>query len=234
MTVRHVLVDFDGVVIKNRAYQKIVEKRIIQYVARSYNIKNMKEAKILNTFLYKKYGHTYWGMNELPPSGTKRITLDDFNKTVYSHDIKKEILMSTNYNIYQDDIDKWEAFCIMLSMSSLDVSIFSNAPKQWCDFFTKPINNKYNVSNLHDVFPVSMEMLKPKPEVYQYIDQNIIKHKPVVFIDDSVMNLSYPMQLSNWTNILFDPQNEQTIQKINDNLYIASDLSKCYDIITYI
>lgn len=234
MLPRHVLVDFDGVIIQNKKCQKVVENRIVQYVARNYNISDIKEARLLNTFLYKKYGHTYWGLRDVPPiRHVNHTTLTDFNSAVYGPGLADEIIEATGgFECFQNDLENWQRFCSLCAGSATQNYIFSNAPKNWCDFFTGCINTKYSVSNLHDYIPDGLELLKPRKEIYQFINQDIVKHQPVVFIDDSVINLAYPLILPNWTNILFDPQNEHPIQKVNNNLYIATDLQRCHEIIT--
>lgn len=224
-----VLVDFDGVILRNKQADVQVAKRAGIYTWRKINsIKshNQKlispnQASDISYNLYKGYGHTLTGLKSI---GVPNCHMKDYNKLVYDT-IDYEKLRKYNNNF--DDMRELINYCIE---HHHEIYFFSNAPYRWMYNILK--DNQDILSSVHDVRKVldinedDENYLKPYAHIYDKINSHFQKEN-IIFIDDNIGNFKPIINNITWTNILFCSSNK----KINNRLYFVDDLVKMINII---
>lgn len=211
-----VLVDFDGVVLRNKRVLEAVKDRVDKYVGKVMRIDDLYKATKVNQYLYKQYGHSLIGLQKV--IGDDAGDVVDFNKFVYE-DIN--IGRDDFYGAKKEIVKDWEPFLNRMECLGMDVHIFSNAPKEWCLNF---IDSKKVNGFVSDNLPNKSEFLKPSYEVYDVVSA-WYWGKQVYFIDDKIQNLvkKHPM----WTNVLFDPNIDCDLVRLDNNLWVIKSLRSC-------
>lgn len=224
-----VLVDFDGVVLRNKTADIQVAKRASIYTwkkineIKSYNHKliSPKQADDISYNLYKGYGHTLSGLKY---TGIPNCHMKDYNKFVYDT-IDYEKIRKFNNDF--DDLRVLIDYCIE---HHHEIYFFTNAPYRWMNNVLK--DNSDILSSVNDVRKVlnidedDENFLKPYSNIYDKINSHFYKEN-IVFIDDNVGNIRPVIDKITWTNILFCNADK----KINNKLYFINDLTKSIHII---
>jgi FMN phosphatase YigB (HAD superfamily) len=224
-----VLVDFDGVVLRNKTADIQVAKRAGIYTWRKmnsikshdHNLISPKQAEDVNYNLYKGYGHTLTGLKH---TGIPNCHMKDYNKLVYDT-IDYEKARSSNNNF--DDLRVLINYCLE---HHHEIYFFSNAPFRWMNNLLK--NDQDILSSVDDIRKVlkisedDETYLKPYSHIYDKINSHFNKEN-IIFIDDNIGNIRPVMNNVAWTNILFCSVNK----KINNKLYFIDDLVKSIDIV---
>ena len=194
------LLDFDGVVLRRHKALNLIAKRCNLYVKRHFSKINYDEAKKLNTYLYKNYGHTLIGLEE---EYSKKIDLEDFNKHVYS-DINYDELFDNIQETHKYDIQDINFLYADSKFHNYSITIFSNAPSAWSYTILKKMGIKESdicILNLYE-----RNLLKPRIEAYKYAEKTltISDEEPFILLDDSSINCKPVIDRKNWSSILFD------------------------------
>lgn len=221
------LLDFDGVVLKNKLADAAVAKRAGVYtwkactkIPRSPNEIGIKHANELCYGVYKGYGHTVTGLKAVGID----CNLAEYNHLVYST-IDYAKLRQVNNNL--DDLRSLLKYC---KDEHILTYIFSNAPEQWIQGMLK--NDADLLEALNDVRGVigvnknDETFLKPKKEVYDAIDARLNGDK-IYFVDDNMVNFTHSLKRPNWINIYCSDFNK----KIKNNMYIANGIHGVMDIV---
>jgi FMN phosphatase YigB (HAD superfamily) len=224
-----VLVDFDGVVLKNKLADKSVAKR-----AGIYTWKKINNHKPINNYnispsqaddmcynLYKGYGHTLTGLKHI---GINDCNMKEYNKLIYDTiDYKKVCRENNNF----DDMRILINYC---HECQYEIFFFSNAPYRWMSNILK--NDEDILSSVDDVRRVlginedDDNFIKPQSSIYDKINSHFNKEN-IVFIDDNIGNIKPVINNVTWTNIVFSSANK----KINNRLFFADSLERVTDII---
>ena len=216
------LVDFDGVIIRNKRVQDRVVKGINGYVSQALYINSPKVTERINSYLYSTYGHTMIGLDKVAGHDLAG-SLQDFNKFVYDNiDISQEDFISI-----KPEVTQWKEFIAKLRLSNIPVYIFSNAPRNWCLNF---IDQSDVAGFIMDNLPQDAAYLKPELKIFETLHSWFQNHE-VYFIDDKIHNMKHTVQKDNWTNIVFDEHQPRESFKLQDRLYVTRTLDACADII---
>lgn len=210
------LVDFDGVILKNTKPNKIILKRIENYVSQQLGIKNDKLIKSINKQLYQACNHTIYGLKVLDCIDTD---LSTFNKNIYSN-------LDVEWKLDDNEIRNWENFYNFMYIKNIPIYIFSNAPKTWCNHFIKDYNVQYINDHISSYPPVIFpkdELLKNDINLYQAITNKFNKHN-IIFFDDNFANLKPVLKHPKWTSVLINDDADFTF-KLNNGMYIMKELS---------
>jgi hypothetical protein len=191
------LLDVDGVIIRDRVLLDHVKNNAIRYVRTK--IPDHHNAARLNSLLYKAYGHTAIGIER-----EYGIDAKDFDSNVYN-----PILLShlTDFIENSEDFKNDSKIIQKILSMGFDVELFSNAPLTW----TEPIKRSIDERIKNGVYS--------KPELKTYVKFN--PYKEYVFVDDKVCNLMPSLFFKNWTPVHFSEHVEFTsIPTINslDNI----------------
>lgn len=228
MNKKLVLIDFDGVILRNQHASNLIAKRAGLYTWHSLQSRQKKyhnfsvglnESVDLCANLYKGYGHTLLGLKNL----NLNTSLHDYNKYVYS-DINYEKLVMHNNNMH--DVHKLVNEC---NENNIPILMFSNSPKIWIEnmLSCQPILFE-SIVDVRDTLHIKDDddiFLKPNIEIYNLISKVFYNYN-LIFIDDSVGNIKTSLSNPQWTNVLFGGINE----KINNNLYLINSLEKTIEI----
>ena len=176
---RTLLLDVDGVLLRDRLLAEHMKENIVQYVQRK--VPTTKDPKKLNQALYYRYGHTAKGLSHVFDVDTR-----DFNRHVFN----KQLIDHLWYVIMGNEFQK-DASIIHRMSRNHDVMLFSNAPLLWSMPVAQAIGNVTVYEN---------EFMKPDLRAYTRLAQN----KRYMFVDDTLANLKPVRTLSNWFPVHFN------------------------------
>lgn len=191
------LLDFDGVVFRNKKAANYVATRAAEYTRKKMGMKgdgSLLLAKHLNTILYNKYGHTTLGLKNM---GIK-CDLNEFNEFIYT---------DFPYSAFKEE----NMYLPILP----NMYLFSNAPKEYC----QKILGHREIVFIEDIIDKE-EMLKPQKKLYNKID-DYFNRSEVLFVEDSLINIMPVLNKENWINVLFV---EDQPTKIVNNMITIGDL----------
>lgn len=177
---RTLLLDIDGVLIRDPVLLDHVKSNIIRYVYKK--VPGHQNHYRLNNLLYKAHGHTAVGLKKEYGVDTR-----DFDAHVYTPRVLDHLDDFLDTREFQNDAE------IVRNILSIgwDVELFSNAPIVW----SEPV--KYAI----DPTRVKNNGVYEKPKIESYL-----KFDPsnrYVFVDDKMCNLLPTLFLDNWKQIHF-------------------------------
>ena len=225
------LLDIDGVLIKDRLLLHNVRHNVIKYVQHRVPIKNLDvlQACNLNDTLYKSYGHTLRGMRIAFPKYVDDFTNNDFSKDVYD----TKLLNNLHHHINTSDEFKhlhidFQSVLDKCRDQNIAFHIFSNAPYSWCLPILTAFDISHIVLNTNTIFHCNHkyynnDLLKPDIALYsniiselkktqrlQYLnsnsDSNSSKNRDqlqCIFVDDTLTNLLPILSNEDWKPILY-------------------------------
>lgn len=226
-----VLIDFDGVVLRNKIADAKVAKRAGIYTWKNINqhkssqnchrILTLSQAEDVCYNLYKGYGHTVLGLQGI---GLSQCNIKDFNRIVYDTLDYPTIRKSNNMF---DDVRKLINYC---HESHHDMFMFSNAPFRWMSNVLKDDEDILiaieDIRKRLEIDENDERCLKPNQYIYDVITSSFPKEN-IVFVDDNINNIKPVMDKLTWTNILISTVN----RKINNRLHLVDSLENVIDII---
>lgn len=221
MAQKILLLDIDGVILKDKLLLHNVRENVVEYVQKRVPIKNLDivQARHLNKLLYSSYGHTLRGMRIAFPEHAAEYTNRDFSKHVYTKKLLGNLLnhidRSDEFKKLYQEVQPILNHCFE---RNIPVHVLSNSPIEW----SLPIFTSFDISRmvisgdtiLHSDHPYfNNELLKPDIEFYSIVF-NKLKHKynfqntdkkdiECVFVDDSPINLLSILSIAGWTPILY-------------------------------
>lgn len=224
-----VLVDFDGVALRNKTADVQVAKRASIYTWRKINnvktynnqMISPKHAEDICYNLYKGYGHTLPGLKSI---GIKDCSMKEYNKMVYDTiDYNKVRKDNNDFN----DLRSLISYCHEFNHL---IFFFTNAPYRWISNTLRDHNDilhsMYDIRKVINVNEDDEIFLKPYDIIFEKIG-SYFSQENIVFIDDNIGNMKPVIHNLAWTNIVFC----NAEKKINNRLYFTNDLSKVVDII---
>ena len=205
---RPLLFDFDGVILRNNAIQKIVEKKSAKYTEKKLRVSKNNGVN-LNKILYTQYGHTAIGVAKMLELDYKHI-VKEFNDSVYN-DLMYEDIMKEH--ILFDDFERLrflnEGLDIFKAEGLTDVytcGLYTNAPLEWCENILAFMGyDIYSMFDKNRLFTSDNGYLKPDEHSYKYVEKKEEElgwipgsDYPIQFIDDSLKNILPIMNDENW------------------------------------
>lgn len=191
-----VLLDFDGVVLKNHPVHRKVVQLCVEFVEkRTKRVRKSIDASALNRHLYTKYGHTALGLNEMGFETSK----DEFNRFVYGRIDVFEHLRDVRYTHAKDvrDLERLRSWIYAQEEDQrIDISFFSNAPDSW----TTRISKLMVGEELPSVADRMGDRFKPQKECYAAVEDRD-DSQTIVFLDDSWTNVANSPDA--WNSILY-------------------------------
>lgn len=176
------LLDVDGVILRDPLLLEHVKHNCTQYVRSKFP--EAKDPSKLNRLLYKRYGHTAYGIQR-----AFRISTTDFNEKVYDKSLMEHLWAHLSSTEFQKEAAEIHS----LSKSGWEIRLFSNAPLKWTIPVASAISSDVSIV-CNDFF------MKPDPRAYSLLPI----HGRKVFVDDSELNLTTCRYMKNWTCLQFD------------------------------
>lgn len=178
---KSLVLDIDGVLIRDRLLLEHVKSNIVNYVRAK--LPTAPHPARVNSMLYKKYGHTATGLKE-----AFGFEVSDFNDKVYNKHLIDHLWSVITGNEFQQEA----SIINEIQRSGWDVTLFSNSPLTW----TLPVRSAIS----EDVkIALDGRFYKPDIRAYMKFDGN----KTHLFVDDKEINLRAPKYLKNWVPVLY-------------------------------
>lgn len=190
---RVLLIDFDGVMLRNPKFSRYQTYHSACYVQRITGM-SMQACETLNKQCYPRFGHTVTMLNRLFNINT---TLQDYNDYVFD----KEKMCSLAKDVDVKTQSEFSSFLKLVKKcndGNIDTAIFSNADARWiqhCVSMMKPDASTL-MSNI--ITPSTINQLKPHKIAYDIVERRYPHHDEFWFIDDRKENLVEPSSRDNW------------------------------------
>jgi FMN phosphatase YigB (HAD superfamily) len=187
MAFKSLLLDIDGVIVRDRLLMEHVKDNCVKYVAAK--LPACKDPRDTNRVLYLGHGHTARGL-----ASVFNVDTSDFNEKVYDRplmDHLAEVIYGTEFQQEAKELHE-------LTESDWKVTLFTNSPVEWAVPIGRAISdNVYIDCTGHDVSKSPM-----KPDAARYT--NFSKHMTHLYVDDSLKNLGTSRWLPNWHSMYFN------------------------------
>ena len=222
-----VLVDFDGVVLKNARAGQYVKNRIGSYIERHTGIRDRRLIDSLNKELYTSHGHTLTGLRK----HGFQVTLKDFNKYLYGDRKAYEDL-----ELLPDEVRDWKHFLREMQENDMNVKLFSNSGIEWMTHF---IGYNSDLLEFHEWVDSNLkheqaynQILKPERNIYDLVKYKYPKSL-YYFIDDKVSNFTYVHNDNRWMKLWMnnDPHDQEGLIKLGNMFYCINDLPRATQLI---
>lgn len=191
-----ILLDFDGVILKNNKVDAYITKKSIEHVSVSRKI-SLDHATKLNKKLYPKLGHTSL-INTDIHSVSKSIK--EYNNYVFDNlDYSKidEMLTKNDKSYIQKIFEIQNEY-------SIPLGIFTNAPLSWCEsILTLCDIDIYKQFDEQFLFTSDKSFVKPLQISYDTVEK-YTDNKHLFFIDDKKNNIKPIENKNQWSGIYLD------------------------------
>ena len=192
MAGKSLLLDIDGVIVRDRLLMAHVKENCVSYVrAKLPEAKDHREA---NRLLYLGYGHTARGLQKGFGVDTR-----DFNKCVYT----KPLMDHLAKVLETDEFQKEAAEIHSLTRDGWNIRLFTNAPWIWAARVAWAIGDDVEIKCPGNPFE---SPLKPEAEAYRMP----VSETNVVMVDDSLKNLGTARYLTDWTCVHFTEEEKNS------------------------
>ena len=169
---KSLLLDIDGVIVRDRLLMEHVKDNCVRYVAAK--LPHCKNPHETNRVLHLGYGHTARGL-----ANAFQMDTSDFNEKVYDKrvlDHLAEVIYGTEFQLEAKEISEF-------TKKGWNVTLFTNAPSVWGGRVARAISDQ-----VHLRCPGDNIMESPlKPEARAYMDFSKVQSH--VFVDDCMKNL---------------------------------------------
>lgn len=191
------LLDVDGVIIRNQPLLKYIGNKCVNFVRRTSQYPlTYSKAKQINEVYYKNYGHTLRGLHKTlnnnnefsfvsSQNNDKKETADDFMEKLYKESTKTFddiVYDADSISKLHDHINSTEFFenseriaqlCLLCASKNIKVAMFSNAPMNWCLPIASKLARLYGEPLINDIISPGSTLFKPflhKPDKQLYMN----------------------------------------------------------------
>jgi FMN phosphatase YigB (HAD superfamily) len=197
------ILDIDGVLIRDKKLLKHVKANCVKYVADK--LPCCKNPRVTNDAVYKSLGHTGYGL-------AKALDIDtsDFDQKVYDKSLMdhlQEVISKPDFQTEMEEIYN-------LTTDGWNITLFTNAPPIWATPIALSIGD--------DVKIRCPGYYKPSANAYKDFPQNHIK----IYVDDSIKNLSTVRWSPNWNLLYFGVEEHTWCKTIHSTRDICNFVKK--------
>lgn len=186
MAGKSLLLDIDGVLIRDKLLLAHVKDNCTKYVASK--LPECKDPRETNRVLYLAHGHTARGLQK-----SFNVNTSDFNQQVYDKSVMDHLAEVIYSSDFQDEAKQIHE----IAQRGWNVTLFTNSPIEWAGPIARAISDELyikcagpDLTNTH---------LKPEAKFYN----DFSKSHTHIFVDDSPKNLGTARWLPNWHPVLF-------------------------------
>jgi FMN phosphatase YigB (HAD superfamily) len=187
MAFKSLLLDIDGVIVRDRLLMEHVRENCVRYVAN--RLPDCKDPRETNRVLYLGHGHTARGL-----SRCFQMDTSDFNEKVYDKHLMDHLADVIYGNEFQQEAKELHE----LTEKDWKVTLFTNSPVEWAVPIARAISDNVFV----DCVGHNVNRSFLKPEVMRYLQ--FPSHMTHLYVDDSLKNLGTARSLPNWHPIYFN------------------------------
>lgn len=205
MAHRALLLDFDGVVLRNQKVKKYVEHCCTKLLSHKVNIP-YKTARQVNQQLYPVYGHTSFIINR---DYNVPCSMEQFNDTIYNEYINYKYIEKL---LSFEDVAYAKQFERLVSTWNPDtVFIFSNATDVWCANILLMVGLGGLIPGTNMLCSNLLKALKPSYNAYAEAESQARLLIPTlssfVFVDDHANNLLPVKDFAHWHTFHYTADN---------------------------
>jgi FMN phosphatase YigB (HAD superfamily) len=197
----NLLLDFDGVVVRNERIGAIVKDRSESFIAKKYNLTKSQSARV-NRVFYKTHGHTAIGVD---PENYKQHVLE-YNDYVFSnldYSLLRAYITPTDVRSLRNVVSHKKRY-----------GLFTNAPISWCENMCALAHiDLYDFIDPSSCFTSDEGLIKPKKEIYDHVEESLENN--IYFIDDSAINLEAVGDRDRWSTTLLGPDEDLSSRLID-------------------
>lgn len=194
MSATKLLLDFDGVVLKNRRLMQYQTNWSARYLHKHTGMP-LPVARDFNRHYYPRYGHTVTMMRQMLK---KNVTLEDYNSYLYGDNLRwlSRFVDKPTYE-HGNSFNRVLSFC---EENNTEVIVFTNVHVNWVEHFTRLMDLPIKRSNI--VWPSDTKLLKPNAFSYELLEAVFPSDTRFVFFDDSERNIARA-ERPGWIPVLF-------------------------------
>ena len=193
---RRVLLDFDGVVLRNAKIHGVVERRSAEWIAERLHMDNLRLAETMNRETFRKFGHSVLYDGER--AGCNHALIDSYNNYVFDDEFLYDIVpeMTT-----VDDAIRTHRIWDAGRDRNLEFVLCANPPLRYVEHVLSAQGMNINV-----MFPDArftsdgLGMVKPTFEYFHEVERQLGAAPPLHFVDDSAKNV-HCASLMGWNAI---------------------------------
>jgi FMN phosphatase YigB (HAD superfamily) len=182
MAFKSLLLDIDGVVLRNPLLMEHVKDNCVRYVAAK--LPECKNPSVVNSVMYLAHGHTARGLQK-----SFQMDTSDFNEKVYD----KRLIEHLSEVIYGTEFQQEAKEIHELTEKDWKVTLFTNSPIEWAGPVARAIGDNVYVDCAGSEF---------KPAASRYT--SFPKHMTHIYVDDSLKNIGTARWLPNWHSVYFN------------------------------
>ena len=186
MACKSLLLDIDGVIVRDKLLLEHVRDNCVSYVRSK--LPECKDPRQVNHVLYLAYGHTARGL-----SYAFNVDTSDFNTKVYD----KKLIEHLSEVIYGNEFQQEAKEIYDLTKNDWTVTLFTNAPSVWATPVARAISDEIHLWCPNS--DVNTSPLKPEASAYTHFP----KTHTHLYVDDSLKNLGTARWLNNWHPVHF-------------------------------
>lgn len=208
---RMLLVDFDGVVLRNNRcvrYQCDQSAKFVQKVTGM----SLRASEQMNRQWYPRHGHTVTMLNNMFDNVT---TLEEYNSFVFDrqtmaaeiHDADFDVQTHEQFGNIMNLIDK-------CNKADISTAIFTNACLSWVSYCTMKVAPRL-LQKVQVIYPTRMNQMKPNYLAYDNVELLFPNKEEFWFVDDTKAHLLEPSKRDNWIPFYYTPNT--TVRDMQDH-----------------
>jgi len=174
------LLDIDGVLVRDRALLGHVRDKCVRYVKNK--LPYAKNPGQINDVMYLSHGHTATGLKTI-----YGINTDDFNSYVYD----KNVMSHLTEVVYGSEFQREAKEIHSLIETGTSVTLFTNAPHVWAKTVARAMSDNICIAN--------NEYMKPNEHAYVHFPVS----NDYLFVDDNLKNLGAVRRMNNWQPLYY-------------------------------
>lgn len=211
----HLLLDYDGVVLKNKCLTNYQYRRSARFVQKHTQL-SMTMCEKLNREYYPKYGHTVKMLNEM---FSKNVSLEEYDDFLFRKEqlVRLATVIDEATRHHAKSYEKLFTICRQMDMNW---HIFTNAHINWITYFSQLLEID-EIKEDKVIWPESkMHLLKPNSEAYKRVENTVNSPYPYIFADDSKVNIEAICEREGWDGIHIrtDSPIEEVINEITSHI----------------
>jgi FMN phosphatase YigB (HAD superfamily) len=187
MAVKSLLMDIDGVIVRDKLLMAHVKQNCVEYVRAK--LPECKDPALTNKHLYLAHGHTARGLRE-----TFNVDTSDFNQKVYDKSVMEHLAEVIYSSEFQEDAKQIHE----ITRNGWNVTLFTNSPIEWAGPVARAIGDEVYIRCSGP--DASKTYFKPEANFYT----DFSKVQTHLYVDDSLKNLGTARWLPNWHSIYFN------------------------------
>jgi hypothetical protein len=207
MTTR-LLLDFDGVLLRNKNIDKYQHVQSALFVRRVTGL-SLEKCQKFNQKYFPIYGHTVSMLNNMLGAN---VTIQEYDDFVFDTKKMRQLnnLVTSDTKEHMLNFDYVIKYC---KDYNVPYNVFSNANVKWIDHFCHVIGSKINEEEV--IWPNGdLTNLKPKEKAYDNIENKFDENR-FLFVDDAHVNLDIPEKRERWIPVHFNREEDTALRVLN-------------------